>query len=57
MFLVGHFFFDVNPTSWALLALAAACAAAGFVGIMMLISVLGKTEQAAAGAGWAVMLP
>jgi ABC-2 type transport system permease protein len=31
--------------------------AIAFVGIMMLVSVLGKTEQSAAGAGWAVMMP
>ena len=57
LFFVGRLFFGVRPASWALLALAAICAAAGFVGIMMLISVLGKTEQAAAGAGWAIMMP
>lgn len=57
MFVVGRFFFRVHPSSWPLLALAGLSAAVGFVGIMMLISVLGKTEQAAAGAGWAVMLP
>jgi ABC-2 type transport system permease protein len=57
LFAVGRVFFGVHPTSWALLALAAVSAAAGFVGIMMLISVLGKTEQAAAGVGWAIMMP
>jgi ABC-2 type transport system permease protein len=57
LFAVGRLFFGVRPTSWVLLSLAAVCAASGFVGIMMLVSVLGKTEQAAAGAGWAVMMP
>ena len=57
LFAVGRLFFGVRPTSWILLAAAGLSAAIGFVGIMMLISVLGKTEQAAAGAGWAVMMP
>jgi ABC-2 type transport system permease protein len=57
LFLVGRLFFGVRPTSWVLLVFAGVCAAIGFVGIMMLVAVLGKTEQAAAGAGWAIMLP
>jgi ABC-2 type transport system permease protein len=57
LFAVGRVFFGVHPASWILLAAAGLSAAIGFVGIMMLISVLGKTEQAAAGAGWAVMMP
>jgi ABC-2 type transport system permease protein len=57
LFAVGRIFFGVHPSSWILLVAAAISAAAGFVGIMMLVSVLGKSEQAAAGAGWAVMLP
>jgi ABC-2 type transport system permease protein len=57
LFLVGRVFFGVRPASWALLVLAGVCAAVAFVGVMMLVSVLGKTEQAAAGAGWAIMMP
>lgn len=57
MFLLGRFLFHVRPSSWGMLAMAGFSAAVGFVGIMMLVAVLGKTEQAAAGAGWAVMLP
>jgi len=57
LLVVARFFFRVHPSSWSLLALAGFSTAAGFVGIMMLVSSLGKTEQAAAGAGWAVMLP
>jgi ABC-2 type transport system permease protein len=57
LFVVGRTLFRLHPSSWPLLALAALCAAVGFVGIMMLVSVLGKTEQAAAGAGWTVMMP
>lgn len=39
-----------------LLVLAAVCTAAGFVGIMMFISVLGRTEQSVSGAGWAIIV-
>jgi ABC-2 type transport system permease protein len=55
--LVGIAFFRIRPASPALLALAGLSSAAAFVGIMMLAAAAGKTEQAAAGVGWAVMLP
>lgn len=48
--------FGIRPGSVPLLALAVLCVAVGFVGIMMLLSTLGKTEAAAGGIGWAVML-
>lgn len=54
---MGRLFFQVRPSSLGLLAVACLIIAVAFVGIMMLVSTLGKTEQAAAGAGWAVMLP
>jgi ABC-2 type transport system permease protein len=57
LFVIGRFCFHVQPSSWLLLALAGFSTAVAFVGIMMLISVLGKSEQAVAGAGWAVMMP
>ncbi len=57
LFIVGRAFFNVRPTSVSLLALASLSVSLAFVGLMMLVSCLGKTEQAAAGAGWAVMLP
>ncbi len=57
LFFVGRYFFQVRPSSWPLLVLAGFSTAVAFVGIMMLIASLGKTEQAAAGAGWAVMMP
>jgi ABC-2 type transport system permease protein len=53
---IGVFLFKVQVTSYPLLALAIACASFCFVGIMMLISVLGKTEQTVGGAGWAILL-
>ena len=39
-----------------LLILAALCIAACFVGLMMLMSVIGKTEEAVGGAGWAIIV-
>ncbi len=53
----GRLLFQVRPSSLALLVVACLAVAAAFVGIMMVVLALGKTEQAAAGAGWAVMLP
>ncbi len=57
LFVLGRLFFRVRPSSVGLLVLAGLSVSVAFVGIMMLVSSLGKTEQAAAGAGWAVMLP
>jgi ABC-2 type transport system permease protein len=57
LFIVARIAFKVRPSSVGLLALACVSVSVAFVGIMMLVSALGKTEQAAAGAGWAVMLP
>jgi len=57
LFALGWAFFGVRPTSWGLLVLAGLSTGIAFVGIMMLCSTLGKTEQAAAGAGWALMMP
>lgn len=57
LFVVGRIFFKVRPTSLSLLVLACFSVSVAFVGIMMLVSSMGKTEQAAGGAGWAVMLP
>lgn len=49
--------FGVRVSSWGALVLAVGSAAACFTGLMMLVSTLGKTEQAVAGAGWAAMMP
>ena len=48
--------FNVRPHSLGLLAVAVVSVAIAFVGIMMLLSVMGKTEQSASGIGWAVLL-
>ena len=42
--------FGVRPSSYAILALAGLSAAICFVGFMMLVASLGKTEQSASGA-------
>ncbi len=44
----------MRPASFGLLLMAALCTSICFVGIMMTMSVLGKTEQAVGGAGWAI---
>ena len=51
------FGFGVRPSSMAMLTLAGLSSAICFVGIMMLIATLGKTEQTASGAGWAILMP
>ncbi len=52
----GRLVFGVRPDSLPKLAIALVAVGLCFVGIMMLLSVLGRTEQAAAGIGWAVLL-
>jgi ABC-2 type transport system permease protein len=49
--------FGVRPVSYPILALAGVSAAIGFVGFMMLVASLGKTEQTASGAAWAILMP
>jgi len=53
---LAYFAFGVHPGSWPLLALAVISSVLSFVGLMMLLSVLGKTEEASSGIGWAVLL-
>jgi ABC-2 type transport system permease protein len=57
LLLLGVAFFGIRPASWLLLAAATLAVAVCFVGIMMTVAVLGKTEQAAGGLGWAIMMP
>jgi ABC-2 type transport system permease protein len=49
--------FGVRPTSIPILALAGLSAAICFVGFMMLVASIGKTEQTASGAAWAILMP
>ncbi len=53
---VAAAFFGVRPSSLGLLALAVVCSAGAFVGMMMALSALAKTERAAGGIGWAVLM-
>jgi ABC-2 type transport system permease protein len=56
LMLFGILVFKVRVASFPMLLAAIFAAAICFVGIMMLVSVLGKTENSVAGAGWAIML-
>jgi ABC-2 type transport system permease protein len=51
LLVVGTLFFGLAPPSWGLVAVSAVSVAVCFVGIMMLVAVLGRTEQAAGGMG------
>ncbi len=53
---IAKLVFGVRVVNPAGLALAVVCTAVCFSGIVMLVSVMGRTEQAVAGAGWAIML-
>jgi ABC-2 type transport system permease protein len=55
--IIGAAFFGVRPGSPGLLVLALLVVPLGFVGLMMLVASLGRTEEAASGAGWALMMP
>jgi len=46
----------MRPLHWDLLLLASICIAVCFVGVMMLMSVIGRTEQSVGGAGWGIFL-
>jgi ABC-2 type transport system permease protein len=56
LMLFGMLVFKVQVASFAMLLAAIVAAAICFVGLMMLVSVMGKTENSVAGAGWAIML-
>lgn len=56
LLLVGHFMFHVRLSSPLLLAMALICGSVCIVGIMMLLSVLGRTEQAVSGSSWGIMI-
>jgi ABC-2 type transport system permease protein len=52
----GRLIFKTSIGSPAMFVVAAVCASLCFVGIMMLVSTLGKTEQSVGGAGWAILM-
>jgi len=53
----GSLFLNVRVVSPALLLVAMAATSVCFTGVMMTASVLGKTEEAVAGAAWGSMMP
>jgi ABC-2 type transport system permease protein len=56
LLIVAILVFRVRPHSYSLLVLSLLSSGFAFTGIMMLMAVLGKTEQSGAGIGWAVNL-
>jgi ABC-2 type transport system permease protein len=56
LLIIGELFFGVSPQSPLLLAAAILSAAVCFCGMMMLLAVLARTEAAAGGFGWAILL-
>jgi ABC-2 type transport system permease protein len=56
LLVVGNLIFDVRVANVPLLILAILASAFCFVGIMMVLSVLGRTEASVSGGGWAVLL-
>jgi ABC-2 type transport system permease protein len=56
LIMMGVLFFDLHPTSPTLLALALMSAAVALVGLMMLLSVVGKTERSTSGSAWAILM-
>jgi ABC-2 type transport system permease protein len=56
LYTLAFFVFRLRPASLPLLGLAVLSSAVGFVGVMMLLAVSGKTEQAVGGIGWAVLI-
>ncbi|MDX2115037.1 MAG: ABC transporter permease [Planctomycetota bacterium] len=56
LLVIARVAFDVQPVAPALLALALLCVSFCFVGIMLLLAVIGRTESSAGSIGWAVIL-
>lgn len=56
LMVIARLVFGVRPTSYAMLALAIICTSLCFVGIMMLLAAVSKTEAAGNGLGWGVLL-
>jgi len=56
LFIVGWLVFDVRPHSIVNLGVSLVLIATAFVGIMMFLSILGKTERSVSGISWAVLL-
>ena len=57
LLIIGSLFFGLRVSSPLLLIVAMLSASSAFAGVMMLVASFGRTEEAASGAGWAVMMP
>jgi ABC-2 type transport system permease protein len=57
LFSIGVVGFGIRISSLPLLIVACVSASAGFVGFMMMIAGMGRTEQGTSGAGWAMLMP
>lgn len=57
LFAIAIFVLGVRAEEPAQLAMAVLANAVCFTGIMLLVSTLGKTESAVAGAGWGILMP
>lgn len=57
LFTIGAVAFHVVPSSVPMLVAGCVSLAAAFVGIMMVVAVLARSEQSAGGLAWAVFLP
>lgn len=56
LFALATYLFGVRTHSFVLFSVAVVVVALAFVGLMMFLSVLGKTERSASGIGWAILL-
>jgi ABC-2 type transport system permease protein len=56
LLLIGFLIFNVRIMNPAILIIGLVSAAFCFVGLMMLISVMGKTEESVGGAAWGILL-
>ena len=56
LMLMGVLVFGVKPASYSKLGIGLVIVSGSFVGFMMLLSVIGKSERSASGIGWAVLM-
>jgi ABC-2 type transport system permease protein len=57
LMVLGIFGFGIHIASPALLVIALLCSSAAFVGVMMFVASLGRTEEGTRGAGFATLMP
>lgn len=56
LMVIARWVFGVLPTSYTMLSVAVACTSLCFVGLMMLLAAVSRTEAAGNGLGWGVLL-